>query len=175
MLAHMLVLPPRFSAPGAAWQAMDHLEERVSVFRPQDLLATALGREPGHHLHTGLEVVIGRLEQDGHLVKTKVGDFTARRTIRAEKEIISLMRKGRGWAGPLADQAQVDACLGGASLTCGQRSAASRILLSEDAVIGVQGFAGTGKTRMLIEIVRLLGEGRIRDRYSCGSDPYPQS
>ncbi len=153
--------PPRFSALEAAFQALEHLEERHAVFRPQDLLATALGRDPGRHSHTGLEAAIGRLEKDGHLVRTKAGDFTTRRTLRAEKEVVSLMREGCGRARPLADRAEVDAHLGEASLTCGQRQAAGRILLSEDRVIGVQGFAGTGKTRMLNEIVRLAGEERV--------------
>ncbi len=153
--------PPRLSALEAAFQAMDHLEERQSVFRPQELLATALGRDPGRHAHTELEAAITRLEGDGHLVRTKSGDYTTRRTLRAEKEVISLMREGRGQAGPLVEPAQVDAHLEAASLTDGQRAAASHILLSGDRVIGVQGFAGTGKTRMLNEIVRLAGAERV--------------
>ncbi len=153
--------PPRFSALEAAWQALEHLEERHAVFRPQELLATALGRDPGRHAHTELEAAIGQLEGDGHLVRTKAGDYTTRRSLRAEKEVVSLMRQGRGKAGPLVDKAPAAAQLAEASLTDGQREAASHILFSEDAVIGVQGFAGTGKTRMLSEIVRLAGAERV--------------
>ena len=153
--------PPRFSALEAAWQALEHLEERHAVFRPQELLATALGRDPGRHAHTELEAAIGQLEGDGHLVRTKAGDYTTRRSLRAEKEIVSLMREGRGKAGPVVARAPAAAQLAAASLTDGQREAASHILFSEDAVIGVQGFAGTGKTRMLSEIVRLAGAERV--------------
>ena len=150
--------PPRFSPLEAAWQALYHLEERNCVFRPSDLLAAALGRDPGRHSHVELREAIGRLEKDGHLVRTKTGDFTTRRTLRAEKEIIARMRKGRGRAKVLADPVTVARHLDATSLTEGQRNAVGRILLSNDSVIGVQGFAGTGKTRMLDEIVRLAGD-----------------
>ena len=152
---------PRFSALEAAWQALEHLEERHAVFRPQELLATALGRDPGRHAHTELVAAIGQLEKDGHLVRTKAGDYTTRRALKAEKEVVSLMREGRGKAGPLVEAAPAAAQLAAASLTDGQREAASHILLADDAVIGVQGFAGTGKTRMLSEIVRLAGAERV--------------
>ncbi len=153
--------PPRFSALEAAWQALEHLEERYPVFRPQELLATALGRDPGRHAHTELEAAITRLEGDGHLVRTKAGDYTTRRTLRAETEVISLMREGRGKTGMMVGKARVEAHLAAAPLTDGQREAASHILLSGDRVIGVQGFAGTGKTRMLNEITRLAGGKRV--------------
>ena len=151
-------VPPRFSPLEAAWQALYHLEERDCVFRPQDLLAAALGRDPGRHSHTDLQAAIGRLEKDGHLVRTKSGDFTTRRTLRAEKEIIALMCEGRGMSKVLADPVTVARHLDSVPLTDGQREAVGRILLSDDSVIGVQGFAGTGKTRMLNEIVRLAGD-----------------
>ncbi len=150
--------PPRFSPLEAAWQALYHLEERDCVFRPSDLLAAALGRDPGRHSHVELRAAIGRLEKDGHLVRTRTGDFTTRRTLRAEKEIIARMRKGRGRAKVLADPATVARHLDATSLTEGQKDAVGRIMLSGDSVIGVQGFAGTGKTRMLNEIVRLAGD-----------------
>ena len=150
--------PPRFSPLEAAWQALYHLEERDCVFRPSDLLAAALGRDPGRHSHVELRAAIGRLEKDGHLVRTRTGDFTTRRTLRAEKEIIARMRKGRGRAKVLADPVTVARHLDATSLTEGQREAVGRIMLSGNSVIGVQGFAGTGKTRMLDEIVRLAGD-----------------
>ena len=97
--------PPRFSALEAVWQAVDHMEERHSVFASADLLAAALGRDPGRHGHEDLERAIGRLIGDNHLVETKDGALTTRRTIRAEKEIVSAMKKGRGKAEALAVRA----------------------------------------------------------------------
>ena len=149
---------PRLSPLEAAWQAMQHLEERRSVFRRTDLLAAALGRDPGRHSHGELEAAIDRLRADRHLADTKSGDLTTRRTLRAERDVIAAMREGQGRSAPLADEGAVAARLDGTALTDGQRDAVRTILLSNDRTVGVQGFAGTGKTRMLKEVVRLAGD-----------------
>ncbi len=149
--------PPRFSALEAVWQAVDHMEERHSVFASADLLAAALGRDPGRHGHEDLERAIGRLIDDNHLVETKDGALTTRRTIRAEKEIVSAMKKGRGKAEALAVRQEVRNRLDRTTLTEGQKEAVDTILLSQDRIVGVQGFAGTGKTRMLSEVAGLAG------------------
>jgi len=140
----------------AAWQAMDHLEERQCVFRRTDLLAAALGRDPGRHSHQDLEAAIDHLRRDRHLVETTSGDLTTRRTLRAERAVIAAMRDSR--SAPLARAQEVAARLAATALTEGQRDAVRTILLSEQGIVGVQGFAGTGKTRMLREVVRLAGE-----------------
>ncbi len=148
----------------AVWQAMKHLEERQWVFRRTDLLAAALGREPGRHSHQELEAAIDRLRRDRHLADTTSGDLTTRRTLRAERAVIAAMREGR--SAPLANAQEVTAQLEAMSLTDGQRNAVRTILLSEHRIVGVQGFAGTGKTRMLKEVVRLA-----RDRPVIGLAP----
>ncbi len=140
----------------AVWQAMDHLEERQCVFRRTDLLAAALGRDPGRHSHKELEAAIDQLRRDRHLVETTSGDLTTRRTLRAERAVITAMREGR--SAPLANAQDITAQLEATSLTDGQRDAVRTILLSGNRIVGVQGFAGTGKTRMLREVVRLAGD-----------------
>ena len=149
---------PRMSPLEAVWQATSHLEERQCVFRRTDLLAAALGRDPGRHSHGELEAAIDRLRRDRNLVDTKSGDLTTRRTLEAERDVLAAMREGRGKAAPLADESEISARLEATSLTDGQRDAVRTILLSEDRIVGVQGFAGTGKTRMLKEVVRLAGD-----------------
>ncbi|MDE0698981.1 MAG: AAA family ATPase [Boseongicola sp.] len=49
----------------------------------------------------------------------------------------------------------------GGRLTDGQRAAVRTLLLAEDAIVGVQGHAGSGKTAMLREAAALAGERRI--------------
>ncbi|MCY4192222.1 MAG: AAA family ATPase, partial [Rhodospirillaceae bacterium] len=141
----------------AVWQAMQHLEERHSVFRRTDLLAAALGRDPGRHRHEELEVAIDRLRRDRHLVDTVRGDLTTRETLRAERRVIAALREGLGRSAPLTEEKDVTARLEATTLTEGQRDAVRTILLSESRIVGVQGFAGTGKTYMLKEVVRLAG------------------
>ena len=143
--------PARFTALEAVWQATDHLEERHAVFSESDLLAAALGREPGRHTHVDLRAEIVRLREDGHLVAAGDGALTTRRTLRAEKEVVRRMREGKGTARPLAPEEEVAGRLAATELTEGQKEAVRLILRSPDPVVGVQGFAGTGKTRMLNE------------------------
>ena len=153
--------PARFTALEAVWQATDHLEERHAVFSESDLLAAALGREPGRHTHVDLQAEIGRLREDGHLVAAGDGALTTRRTLRAEKEVIRLMREGKGTARPLAPEEAVAGRLAATELTEGQKEAVRLILRSPDPVVGVQGFAGTGKTRMLNEVATLAGGRQV--------------
>ena len=153
--------PARFTALEAAWQAVEHLEERQAVFSESDLLAAALGREPGRHTHVELRVEIERLREDGHLVAAGEGALTTRRTLRAEKEVVRRMKEGKGTALPLAAEEEVAGRLPETMLTEGQKEAVRLILLSPDPVVGVQGFAGTGKTRMLNEVAKLAGERQV--------------
>ena len=153
--------PARFTALEAVWQAVEHLEERHAVFGESDLLAAALGREPGRHTHAELRAEIGRLREDGHLVAAGDGALTTRRTLRAEKEVVRRMREGKGTAGPLASEEAVAGRLAATELTEGQKEAVRLILRSPDPVVGVQGFAGTGKTRMLNEVAKLAGDRRV--------------
>ncbi len=135
---------------------MQHLEERQSLFRRSDLLAAALGRDPGRHTHEELDAAIDRVQQDGHLVTTTKGDLTTRTTLRAERDVITAMQTDR--AEQLATVHDVMIDLNTASLTAGQKDAVRTILCSHNRIVGVQGFAGTGKTRMVKEVVRLAGD-----------------
>ena len=153
--------PARFTALEAVWQATDHLEERHAVFGGSDLLAAALGREPGRHTHVDLRAEIVRLREDGHLVAAGDGALTTRRTLRAEKEVVRRMREGEGTAQPLAPEEEVAGRLAATELTEGQKEAVRLILRSPDPVVGVQGFAGTGKTRMLNEVATLAGGRQV--------------
>ena len=153
--------PARFTALEAVWQATDHLEERHAVFGESDLLAAALGREPGRHTHVDLQAEIVRLREDGHLVAAGDGALTTRRTLRAEKEVVRRMREGKGTARPLASEEEVAGRLAATELTEGQKAAVRLILRSPDPVVGVQGFAGTGKTRMLNEVAKLAGGRQV--------------
>ena len=153
--------PARFTALEAVWQAVDHLEERHAVFSESDLLAAALGREPGRHTHVDLQAEIVRLREDGHLVAAGDGALTTRRTLRAEKEVVRRMREGKGTARPLAPEEAVAGRLAATELTEGQKEAVRLILRSPDPVVGVQGFAGTGKTRMLNEVAKLAGGRQV--------------
>ena len=85
-----------------------------------------------------------------------------KRTVGEERETVASMRAGqsrgavpmRGW--------QVQGYLSKGPLTAGQKDAVKLILAAEDRVIGVQGYAGSGKTTMLDRARVLAGKKGYR-------------
>ena len=84
------------------------------------------------------------------------------RTVGEERETVAMMRAGsgqgrapmRGWA--------VQGHLNKGPLTAGQKDAVKLILSAKDRVVGVQGYAGTGKTTMLDRARVLAGKKGYR-------------
>ncbi len=140
------------AAAAVAW-AMAHLSEREAVFSRADLLAAALAHAPGAVAIGDVEREVGTLEKAGTLHAVDLpgaeDSLTTDRTAGEERETVALMRGGqargrtpmRGW--------QVQAHLNKGPLTAGQKDAVKLILSAKDRTVGVQGYAGTGKTTML--------------------------
>ena len=142
-----------------AW-AVAHLAEREAVFSRTGLLAAALAWNPGAVTIGEAENAVARLEKAGTLHGANLpvqGDsLTTDKAVGDEKETISLMQTGRGrGAAPMRARA-VDKALRNGPLTAGQKQAVKLILSDKDRVIGVQGYAGTGKTTMLNRARALL-------------------
>ena len=141
-----------FSRRAAEW-ALSHVSERDAVFSRDDLLKTALSLAPGeirvHEVHSEVDNLLA----EGRLLATKTLDsdesFTTDKALADERETINLMRKGQNRTTPLMRGWMVSARLHKGALTEGQKEAAKLILGSKDRVVGVQGYAGTGKTTML--------------------------
>ena len=134
------------------WAAA-HLSEREAVFTGTDLLTAALASGPGAVAVQAAERAIAELEKAGRLHRApglEGGDgMTTDKALAQESESIGLMWGGkergkrimRGWV------AQTRLHRG--PLTDGQKAAVKLILSSNDRAVGVQGYAGTGKTTML--------------------------
>ncbi len=145
-----------------AW-GVAHLSEREAVFSRTALLAAALAWRPGAVDVAEAEAALGRLEKAGALhaanLPARGESLTTDRALVDERETIALMRAGEGrGAAPMRGRA-VDKALRNGPLTAGQREAVKLVLAGEDRVVGVQGYAGTGKTAMLSR-VRALAEKR---------------
>ena len=153
------------SALEVAWRAAEQLEERVSVFPAHQLAALALAHSPGRHGLGEVEAALAQLRRDGHLhrvVRRWVGEcFVTDRAVRSEREVVRRMRAQQDAAAPLAAAGAVAAHLADSGLTDGQRDAVRTILLATDRTVGVQGYAGTGKTTMLAHVKQLAGGRRI--------------
>ena len=140
------------AAKAVAW-AMAHLSEREAVFSRAGLLTAALAHAPGAVLVGDVEREVARLEKEGALHAVDIPgaehSLATEKTVGEERETVALMHAGqdrgrapmRGW--------QVQGHLNKGPLTAGQKEAVKLILGAKDRTVGVQGYAGTGKTTML--------------------------
>lgn len=77
--------------------------------------------------------------------------YTTQTAREREKLIMQIERDGREKLPAIMTREAVADRLAGASLNAGQRSAVELILTTQNRVVAVQGFAGTGKSHMLNE------------------------
>ena len=160
---HETVAQARPDSPAAkavAW-AMAHLSEREAVFSRGDLFTAALAHTPGAVTIGGVEREVAALEKAGALHAVEIpgaeNSLATEKTVGEERETVALMQTGqdrgrspmRGW--------QVQGHLNKGPLTDGQKEAVKLILGAKDRTVGVQGYAGTGKTTML-DRARTLAE-----------------
>ncbi len=155
---------PVYSPLETVWQAAERLEERPPVFAQRDLTTLALGHAAGRHTITDIDGATDRMRADGHLIagmRRGIGaSFLTDRTVRARQEVTAGMLEGIGAASPMLSGEGIEARTAGAGLTISQRDAVRVILSSRDRVVGVQIYAGMGKTDMLRQVVALT-QGRL--------------
>ena len=144
--------PPSPAAEAMAW-AMAHLSEREAVFSRSDLLAAALAHGPGKATIGEAEREVATLEKAGALHAVNLpgaeDSLATEKTAGEEREAIASMRAGQGRGEALMRGWIVQGRLSRGPLTAGQKDAVKLILSAKDRVVGVQGYAGTGKTTML--------------------------
>ena len=133
--------------------AVAHLSERDAVFRGTDLVAASLAYNPGAASVEAVEREVNELKRSGQLHAAPAlegGDGLATdETVAQERETVGLMRTGEGRGKAPMRGWMVERHLRKGPLTAGQKAAVKLTLSSKDRVVGVQGYAGTGKTTML--------------------------
>ena len=142
---------------GPAQEAVDwalaHLSERDAVFARTDLLAAALAYSPGAASIGDIEAAVAGLMREGRLHEAPAleggGGLATDKAVADERETVALMRSGEGRGKAPMKGWTVDRHLRKGPLTAGQRAAVKLILSGRDRTVGVQGYAGTGKTKML--------------------------
>ena len=158
--------PPQSPADAAMAWAVEHLSEREAVFAKTDLLAAALAWKPGSVTIGEAEAAVARLEKDGTLHPCGLPawgeSLTTDKAVANEKETIALMERGQGAARPVMRSWIAGPLLHNGRLTVGQKEAVKTILSSKDRVVGVQGYAGTGKTTMLDRARQLAAKSGYR-------------
>ena len=153
--------PDRLAPREAVAWAMAHLSEREAVFARSDLLAAALSYAPGTLTIEAVEREVAGLEKAGTLHAVNLpgarDSLATDRTVGEERETIALMRAGEARGTSPMRRWAVQEQLSRGALTAGQKEAVQLILSAKDRVVGVQGYAGTGKTTMLYR-ARTLAE-----------------
>ena len=153
------------AAEAVAW-AMAHLSEREAVFSRADLFAAALAHAPGTIAIEEAEREVAALEKAGTLHPVDMpgaeDSFATAKTVAEERETVASMRAGQGRGAAPMRSWQVQGHLNKGPLTAGQKDAVKLILAAEDRVIGVQGYAGSGKTTMLDRARVLAGKKGYR-------------
>ena len=144
--------PASPTAEAVAW-AMAHLSEREAAFARTDLLAAALAHAPGAVAIGDVEREVEALEKAGALHAVDLpgaeDSLATERTVGEEREAVALWRGGQGRGRAAMRGWQVQGHLNKGPLTAGQKDAVKLILSAKDRTVGVQGYAGTGKTTML--------------------------
>lgn len=145
-----------------AW-AIDHTTERQTLVSAMDLQRYATERVVGKASFSNVQQALARAERDGTLIR--VGDhYTTIEALRVEHQSVEKMKEGRNSVSPLTHRRDADNMLSGHGLTAGQERAARHILTSSDRFIGVEGWAGTGKTTMLQRVQEVTGTSRVEWR-----------
>lgn len=136
---------PLISPAEAVDYARDHHFERQSVVERHELLETALAYSRGS---ATLETLQGELAQRTEFIHVD-DQLTTRATLLEEQRMIHFVNQGVGQSRPLHV-----GYAGDRQLSSEQQQALRTILETPDRVLGLQGGAGTGKTRLLLEVVR---------------------
>ena len=142
-------LPPREpnnqpAREAVAW-AIAHLTERESVITHRDIVRHAL--EHGTGKATLAEVTAGiREEKTRVLLPVSDARYTTTQAVTAERETLAAMERGQGRVRPVATVEVARETSQEHRLAPDQTQAATFILATKDRVVGVQGYAGTGKS-----------------------------
>lgn len=101
--------------------------------------------------------------RDGGLIMAD-GRLTTQTALAREKRILRIERDGRGRVAPIMPEGAARARLAATDLNAGQREAAELMAGTADRIVGVQGFAGTGKSHMLETAKTLIEDNGYRVR-----------
>jgi conjugative relaxase-like TrwC/TraI family protein len=126
--------------------AIEHLAERQSLVRHEELAACALGRATGVAALSDIEAAIAANVADSTLMEAH-GVYCMARAQGMERDILLMEFQGRNAVVSIVPQLSMS--IPEDNLTVGQWEAAALLLSSTNRFNGVQGRAGTGKSTML--------------------------
>lgn len=151
--------------------ATKHLSERQAAFSAKDLYRHAVEFGTGRTTIQAIDKAIRESKKSGDLIP--IGDkqerLTTRDAVTAELRMLDALERSKGAVSSVVGTNRLDAKIEAAQsrlirdgvidaqLNAGQLDAAKLILGTNDRFVGVQGYAGTGKTTML-NVVKAVAE-----------------
>lgn len=155
------------AAAAAVQSALRHLGEREAAFPRHALFKAALDFGLPTTIER-IEAYVSALEGDKALLSGK-GEFkdwvTTKESVALERSIIDGVAAGQGLGPELMDKKEAHQRIAAAAavtfgfrLNHGQTEAATRILVSRDRTIAIQGIAGAGKSSLLQPTAQILRE-----------------
>jgi conjugative relaxase-like TrwC/TraI family protein len=154
--------------------AIAHLTERESVVPRAEVVHTALAHSVNESVWAGVriedvEASLRKRVEEKAAIAAKEDGITTPLALERERAMLAMLESGRGAMMSIvsAEKAEAAIALFHArksaeigdvfKLTTGQEDAARAALLGKDQFIGLQGYAGVGKTTML-ELLRTTAE-----------------
>ena len=141
--------------------ALAHLSEREAAFQHKDVLTVALKQVFGDMTVETVENAIKMAEKNGNLIRGVYSQdgtkWTTKDAIALEKDILQLAIQDKAKLSPFASLEVVENYLSEAKPKADIAQAVREISVGIDRVILVQGFAGTGKTTMLMGVHAVAG------------------
>ena len=161
--------------------SIDHSMERQAVVSEKDLLTIALrhgrgGSRRGPTFGLGdIQKALQHFLKDGKLIEAESNDpslrssqaegrlpsekwYTTPRVLADEESILKLEAQGRGIVRPVMKGEEARRLLKNSPLTVEQQNAAHMVLTTKNRVVGIQGFAGVGKSHLLKSCTQLILE-----------------
>ncbi|KPF84186.1 hypothetical protein IP70_16735 [alpha proteobacterium AAP38] len=154
----------RDTAMDAVLYGLADLSERSSVFSLSNLKAAVLSSGLGKFSLHDIDQAVATLTEKNvilpavHPEMAKAGMVTTGAALETEQETLRLIDDGRGAVSPLASSEGSSSILDNAGISGEARTAALVITGSRDRFVGLQGWAGTGKTT-LFQAVQAVADG----------------
>jgi conjugative relaxase-like TrwC/TraI family protein len=141
-------------AKEAVEYAINHLSERKTVFTANEIIEVALNDKLSLITINDINRQIGYLisKEDQLLITKKrnlVNYYTTKSALDNELQILSIMQSGQNQFKPVITDLNSKYQNLTKDLNDGQKKSAELILTTQDQFIGIQGYAGVGKTFML--------------------------
>lgn len=144
-------------------QAIDHLSKKEAVFSNKQLCEAALKLGLGDINYTATTAAVKEQQESQSIVPSSLAvrgrvavSYTTPNAVVREQYILKLLKQGKGAKGKLSHRWKVDEHLKNSELSKGQKEAIQLIMTNKDQFLGVQGFAGVGKTTMLCSVKPLI-------------------